>query len=59
MKKLDEAIACYDRAIATNGGMTLAYLCKGGVFNQMERFSEALECYEQALRSQHKTPAAA
>jgi hypothetical protein len=39
--------------------MTLAYLCKGGVFNQMERFAEALECYEQALRSQHKTPAAA
>ena len=34
--------------------MTLAYLCKGGVYNQLERFSEALECYEQALRTQQK-----
>jgi hypothetical protein len=29
--------------------MTVAYLCKGGVFNRMERYTEALACYEQAL----------
>ena len=54
LKKLDEALECYDRAIAINSSATLAYLYKGGVFNQLERFSDALECYEQALRTQHK-----
>ena len=34
--------------------MTMAYLHKGGVFNRMERYSEALECYEQALKCQEK-----
>jgi tetratricopeptide (TPR) repeat protein len=34
--------------------MTIAYLCKGGLFNRMERYNEALECYEQALRTQEK-----
>ena len=52
LRKLDEAIACYDRAIAADGSLTVAYLYKGGLFNRMERFSEALECYEQALHTQ-------
>jgi tetratricopeptide (TPR) repeat protein len=43
---------CYDRAIAADGSLTVAYLYKGGLFNRMERFNEALECYEQALRTQ-------
>jgi hypothetical protein len=30
----------------------MAYLYKGGLFNRMERFSEALECYELALHTQ-------
>jgi hypothetical protein len=37
--------------------MTIAWLYKGGLFNRMERFSEALECYEQALRTQEKQSA--
>ena len=45
-KRIDEAIACYDRAIALNRQLTQAYLCKGSAFNQQERYSEALECYE-------------
>ena len=45
-------MACYDRAIAADSSLTVAYLYKGGLFNRMERFSEALECYEQALRTQ-------
>ncbi|PWU10559.1 MAG: hypothetical protein C5B50_25150 [Verrucomicrobia bacterium] len=48
--KPDEAIDCYDKAIAADS--TIAYLYKGGLFNRMERFDEALECYEQALRKQ-------
>jgi len=51
--KLDEAIACYDKAIAAD--VTIAYLYKGGLFNRMERFDEALECYEQALRRQERS----
>ena len=50
--KLDEAIECYDRAIALDQSMTMAYLCKGGVFNRLERYGEAVQCYEQALRTQ-------
>ncbi|MGD0059838.1 MAG: tetratricopeptide repeat protein, partial [Verrucomicrobiia bacterium] len=51
---LDEAIDCYDRAIALDNSMTMAYLSKGGVFNRLERYGEALQCYEQALRAQQK-----
>ncbi len=51
LQKLNEAIDCYDRAIAAGGLLTLAYLHKGGLFNRLERFKEALQCYEQALRS--------
>jgi len=58
LKKTEEAIEFYERAIAADHSMTLAWLYKGGVFNQLERFSEALQCYEQALRTQQKTPLA-
>jgi len=52
LRKLNEAIECYDRAIAADRLMTIAYLYKGGLFNRMERFGEALECYEMALKTQ-------
>jgi len=54
LQKVDEAIACYDRAIAADQSLTIAYLHKGGLFNRLERFDEALECYERALRTQEK-----
>ena len=56
MRRSEEAILCYDAAIAADGGMTIAYLHKGGLFNRMERYEEALKCYEQALRTQEKAP---
>jgi hypothetical protein len=31
--------------------MTIAYLHKGGLCSRLERFKEALECYEKALRT--------
>ncbi len=34
--------------------MTMAYLYKGGIFNRLGRYSDALECYERALRTQDK-----
>jgi len=54
LKRLEDAVVCYDRAIAVDESMTLAYLYKGGVYNQLERFGEALQCYEKALRTQQK-----
>ena len=47
-----------DRAIAKDNSMTMAYLYKGGVFNRMERYSEALACYEQALKTRQNGQAA-
>ena len=55
---MDEAIRCYDQAIAANAGLTIAYLQKGGLFNRLERYEEALLCYEQALHSQEPAHAA-
>jgi len=39
-----------ERAIAADGSMTQAYLYKGSVCNRLQRFQEALECYEKAIR---------
>jgi tetratricopeptide (TPR) repeat protein len=54
LRKSKEALECYDRAIAADSSMTIAYLYKGGLYNRMERFNEALACYEQALHTQEK-----
>ena len=51
LQKLNEAIECYDRAIAVDSSMTTAYLYKGGLYNRLERFKEALQCYEKALHT--------
>jgi hypothetical protein len=34
--------------------MTLAYLFKGAACNRLQRFREALECYEKALTTEQK-----
>jgi tetratricopeptide (TPR) repeat protein len=47
----NEAIACYDDAIEADNSMTIAYLHKGGLFNRMSRYDEALQCYEHALHT--------
>ena len=49
---MQEAIESYDRVIAADSSLTVAYLYKGGVFNRLEQFDKALECYEQALHVQ-------
>ena len=56
LKRLDAAIESYDRAIALDRSMTLAYLRKGSLFNQQEKFGDALDCYEQALLAEAKHP---
>ena len=57
LRRMDEALQCYDRAIAADGDLTIAYLQKGGLFNRLERYEEALQCYEQALHAQEKAHA--
>ena len=52
LKRPDEAIACYDRAIALVRFAHAGHLSKGAVFNRQERYADALACYEQALRSE-------
>ncbi len=48
----DEALACYNRAIAADNSLVIAHLHKGGLLNRLRRYDEALNCYEQALVGQ-------
>jgi tetratricopeptide (TPR) repeat protein len=50
----DEALAGYNRAIATDNTLVIAHLHKGGLLNRLRRYDEALNCYEQALVGQDK-----
>ena len=50
-KRDEEAIWCYDRAIEADRKLTLAFLYKGGVYNRLGRYDDALRCYEQALHT--------
>lgn len=52
--RVDEALAACDRAIAANGSLVIAYLQKGGLLNRLERYDEALKCYELAMTKQDK-----
>ena len=52
LKRDQEALRCYDRAIASNRRLTRAYLYKGGVCNRLGRYDEALESYELALQTE-------
>jgi tetratricopeptide (TPR) repeat protein len=54
MGRTEEALASCDRAIAANGSLVIAYLQKGGLLNRLNRYDEALKCYEQAMVAQEK-----
>ena len=47
--RTDEALQAFDRALAADDTLTVAYLHKGGLFNRLARYEEASRCYEQAL----------
>ena len=57
LERMDDAIACYDRAIEAEDSATTALLQKGGLLNRLARYEEALQCYERALRTQEKKAA--
>ena len=44
----EEALACYEQVLALDTSLTEAYVGKGRVLNQLERYREALDCFEQA-----------
>ena len=44
----EEALACYEQVLALDASLTEAYVGKGRVLNQLERYREALACFEQA-----------
>ena len=46
--RLDEALACYEQVLTLDTSLTEAYVGKGRVLNQLERYREALDCFEQA-----------
>jgi tetratricopeptide (TPR) repeat protein len=48
------AAETYSQAIALDDTLTVAYLYKGGVCNRLQRYREALECYEEALRAEKR-----
>ncbi len=50
----DEALACYNRVIETDGSLVVAHLHKGGLLNRLRRYDEALNCFEQALLVREK-----
>jgi Tetratricopeptide repeat len=56
LERMDDAIACYDRAIEAEDSTT-ALLQKGGLLNRLARYEEALQCYERALQTQEKKAA--
>lgn len=49
MGKSEEAIRLYDSALNHDSGCFPAWLGKGAALKQLNRYQEALECYEQAL----------
>lgn len=54
LNREEEALACYNRAIAADNSFVIAHLHKGGLLNRLRRYDEALNCYEQALLAQDK-----
>jgi tetratricopeptide (TPR) repeat protein len=57
LQNWEQALENYDRAIAADQALTIAYLYKGGVCNRLQRHKEALESYEQALQTESKVRA--
>jgi tetratricopeptide (TPR) repeat protein len=52
--RLEDALACCDRAIEKNGSPAPALLQKGGLLNKLNRHAEAIDCFEKALLAQEK-----
>jgi tetratricopeptide (TPR) repeat protein len=49
MKRYDEALASYDRAVALKPDYTSAWFNRGGALKQLNRFEQALASYDKAI----------
>ncbi|CAD8214737.1 unnamed protein product [Paramecium octaurelia] len=49
LKKYQEAIECYDKAISINPKQDLAWNNKGNSLNNLNKYEEAIECYDKAI----------
>ncbi|HXB60992.1 MAG TPA: tetratricopeptide repeat protein, partial [Candidatus Acidoferrales bacterium] len=49
MKRYDEALASYDRAVALKPDYTNAWFNRGGTLKQLNRFEQALASYDKAI----------
>ncbi len=47
--RYEEALACYDRALAVNPQLAEAWSNKGGALHRLGRYEEALACCDRAL----------
>jgi tetratricopeptide (TPR) repeat protein len=56
--RLQAALEYYNRAIAADSNLTIAHLQKGALCSQLEKHSEAIESYEQALHTREGEQAA-
>jgi predicted O-linked N-acetylglucosamine transferase (SPINDLY family) len=48
-KRLDEALAMFDRAVATWPDLADAHVCRGNVLHQLGRFADAVESYDRVI----------
>ncbi len=56
-RRYDEAIACYDRAIALVPGNSAFWTHKGNALKCLGNYSSAAECYDGAIRCNPDSPA--
>ena len=49
LKRHDEALAAYDKALALNPNFAGAWHGRGNALNELKRYDEALRAYEKAL----------
>ncbi|MFN3527557.1 MAG: tetratricopeptide repeat protein [Candidatus Altarchaeaceae archaeon] len=56
LKKFEEAIKCYDKAIELDPNYLEARNNKGVVLSLMEKFEEAIKCYDKALEINPNIP---
>jgi tetratricopeptide (TPR) repeat protein len=49
LTRYDDALKCFDRAIAADAFSALAWNAKGSALGEMGRYDEAIKCFEKAI----------
>ena len=56
LKRYDEALVAYDRALALEPELDNAWYGRGNVLRELKRYDEAIEAYDRALVSKSDLP---